>query len=379
MPMQWRLAVMLMAGPIVGGMTPVAAAQSSPQGGVAPATVVLIERWPDGRTIYELTTNRRAAMWTPQFPRIDGAPQITIEPVFAVQFVRTLEGRNIKVDISVLLGGGRQPGVPVASVTVSPGAEIVVNELAAFGIQPLTLSMATVAPLTPFAPTVVSASAAIEVSSVVVRNAPYPGYVVTLRNLGTKGVSNVFVQSYRRNERGLSSLQRTSDGRRLMSPGESYTFAINLTSGPADQVVPADTWTPPPLDVIEIQSVRWDDGSYDGTPPYPDADRAIETDSGRRLQLQRVVAALGPIVTGADDGRARLEAAAIAVDKVPAADPDQLAAAQAGMREIKSAAGNDLMWLAGDPAMVADPIELERRLTSLLARYKAWLVRLSPP
>jgi hypothetical protein len=30
-----------------------------------PATIALVETWPDGRTNVELTTPRRAVMWTP--------------------------------------------------------------------------------------------------------------------------------------------------------------------------------------------------------------------------------------------------------------------------------------------------------------------------
>jgi hypothetical protein len=37
-----------------------------------PATVALVESWPDGRTNYELTSPRRASMWMPGFPRVDG-------------------------------------------------------------------------------------------------------------------------------------------------------------------------------------------------------------------------------------------------------------------------------------------------------------------
>jgi len=51
-------------------------------------------------------------------------------------------------------------------------------------------------------------------------------------------------------------------------------------------------WTPTPLDLIELDAVRWEDGTYDGTPPFPEADPAVEANSGRRLQLQRIVSRL---------------------------------------------------------------------------------------
>src|SRR6266705_663438 len=164
-------------------------AQPPPQGdAVIPATVALVETWPDGRTNYELTSSRRASMWTPGFPRVDGykLPE-GATPVYAVQFVRVLVGRDIKVDVSVLLGSAQQPGVPVASVVISPGSHVVIDGLAKFGVQPVTLSMVEAAPMTPYLPTVVSVSPQIEIANVELLNAPYPGYRITLRNLGSRG------------------------------------------------------------------------------------------------------------------------------------------------------------------------------------------------
>src|SRR6185436_7875067 len=208
--------------------TPAAQAPRSEQP-VVPATVALVETWPDGRINYELTSPRRANMWTPRFPRVDGyALPEGAQPVFAVQFARVLVGRDIRVEVSVLLGSATPPGVPVATVLVSPGSRVVVEELTKFGVQPVTLSMVNVAPMTPYLPTAISVSPQIEIANVELLTAPYPGYRVTLRNLGTQAVSNVSVQSYRGGEKALSALKRTDDGRPMMQPGERYTFDLNL-------------------------------------------------------------------------------------------------------------------------------------------------------
>src|SRR5438445_1667395 len=144
-----------------------ATAQPPPQpDALMPATVALVETWPDGRTNYELTSPRRASMWTPHFPRVDGyQPAEGARPVYAVQIVRVLVGRDINVDVSVLLGSAEQPGVPVASVVISPGSHVVIDGLTTFGVQPLTLSMAEVAPMTPYLPTVVSVSPRVEIEN----------------------------------------------------------------------------------------------------------------------------------------------------------------------------------------------------------------------
>jgi hypothetical protein len=184
-------------------------------GAPTPATVALVETWPDGRVNYELSSPRRATMWTPFFPRVDGykLPE-GARPVYAVQLARVLAGRDIKVDVSVLLGSAQPPAVPVASVVISPGSHVVIEELRKFGVQPVTLSMVTVSPMTPYLPTVVSVSPDIEIANVELLSAPYPGYRITLRNLGSKAVSNVHVQSYRGEEK---SVERAEAHRRRSS------------------------------------------------------------------------------------------------------------------------------------------------------------------
>src|ERR687887_1428281 len=89
----------------------------------------------------------------------------------------------------------------------------------------------------------------------------------------------------------LSALKRTDDGRPMMQPGGSYTFDINLTSGVANELTVPGTWTPRAIDVVEFDSVRWDDGTHDGRPRFPQVEAIIERDSGRRVQLRRIIEA----------------------------------------------------------------------------------------
>ena len=346
---------------------------------VVPSPVALVETWPDGRTTYELTNPRRASMWTSRFPQVDRyrLPDGG-KPVFAVQFVRVLVGRDIKVDVSVLLGSGAQPGVPVASVVITPGAHVVVNGLTKFGVRPVTLSMVDVGTMTPYLPTVVSVSSQIEIANVELLNAPYPGYRITLRNLGSKGVSNVHVQSYRGQEKALSALKRADDGRPMMQPGASYTFDMNLTSGGANGFTAPGTWTPQPIDLVEFDSVRWDDGTYDGNPPFPGADAIIEGESGQRLQLRRVINALKRTLAEPSSGLELVRSARANIDALTDAEPDQLDAAKRAMRGTKGVVRGDLARFERDTSTAPTSVAREW-LTSLLERYEAWLTRLSPP
>jgi hypothetical protein len=345
-----------------------------------PATVALVESWPDGRTNYELTSPRRASMWTPFFPRVDGYTLPDgARPVYAVQFVRVLVGRDINVDLSVLLGSAQQPGVPVASVVISPGSSVTVDALTKFGVQPVTLSMVAVAPMTPYLPTMVSVSPQIEVANVELLNAPYPGYRITLRNLGAKGASNVHVQSYRREEKALSGLKRADDGRPVMPPGASYTFDMNLTSGNVNGFITPGTWTPRPIDLIEFDSVRWDDGTYDGKPQFPQVDALIEGDSGRRLQLRRIIDALRQTLAEPNSATDLLASVKARIDELADAEADQLEAAQMTMRSTKAAVRADIERFERRQLTQPSSTPPLEWLTSMLKRYEAWLTRVSPP
>jgi hypothetical protein len=356
----------------------VAAPQEPAPDVLAAATAALVETWPDGRTNYELTSVRRASMWTPAFPRIDGyvPPQGSV-PVYAVQFSRVLVGSAIKVDVSVLLGSAQPPGVPVASVMIAPGSRIVVDGLRKFGVQPVTLSMARVTPMTPYLPTVFSASPRIEIAGVTLLTAPYPGYRITLRNLGTEDVSTFHLQSYRGVDKALSTLKRTDDGRPLMKPGESYTFDINITSGPGHDL-PPETWSPQPLDIVDIEAVRWADGTLDGASPYPQLDARVEAQSGQRLQLRRIVDALRAAVAERSAGAELLAALERRVDALADGDEDQLRGAKEAMRETKAVLVSDIARFRRSPSVRSDAA-VRQWLTGLLARYEAWLTRLSPP
>ena len=355
------------------------AAQPQANGATAPTTVALVETYADGRSNYELVSARPAKMWTPYFPRVEGyeRPDGSI-PVFAVQIARVLAGRDIKATVSVLLGSAFGEEVRIADLLITPESRIVVDGLRKFGIEPITLSMATVAPLTPYFPTVVSVTPLIEIANVELLSAPYPGYRITLRNLSSKGASNAHVQSYRGEEKALSALRRDETGRPMMTPGGTYTFDLNLTSGNAGTIATLGTWSPKPLDVIEIDSVRWEDGSYDGTPPYPQVDAAIERDAGRRVQLRRIIDLFRQTLNAAGSGNERLAALRASIDALPAAEPDQLAGAQEAMRATRVAALEDIKRFEHDRVQVESPKAVTEWLTYTLKRYEAWLKRVSP-
>jgi hypothetical protein len=366
------VAIIVAAMPVIPALAHVAVHAAGQDDLPAPPTVALVETWPDGRTHYELTSSRSASSWTAAFPRIAGytLPEDG-KPVYAVQFVRVLFGRDIKVDISVLIGAAERPAVPVDSVVITPGSHVVVDALTRFGVQPVTLSMMDVTPATLFRPTVVSVSPQIDIAAVESKR-----YRITLRNLGSKAVANVHLQSYRLQEKALSTLKRTDDGRALIHPGDSFTFDLHLTSDTGSDA-PGTPWTIRPIDLVEFDSVRWDDDTYDGPPLFPQAEAVVDSDSGRRLQLRRVIETLRSVLAESSSRMDPLSTAIQRIDRLTDAEPDQLPAARLAMRSTKRTIRADLTWLLENGSTPID--DARKRMTSLLRRYEAWLARLSPP
>ena len=339
-----------------------------------PSTVALVEAYTDGRVNYELVSAKPAWMWTPKFPRVDGwQPPPGALPVTAVQIWRVLAGRDVRVEVSLLRGRAHEEQVPVANVLVSPGRHVVVSELRQFGVEPIDLSLAEAAPLTPYLPTVFSRTPNVEIEAVVVRNAPYPGYRVTVRNLSDKAAANFHVQGYGPEQKSVSFIPRGVGGRPVMTPGGTHTFDVNLTSGGHHTT---GLWSPTPLDTIEIDSVLWEDGSSDGTPQR--ASPVIPSDAGGRVQFTRVVEIMRTALKGIDAGSALLARIRADVAALPDADPDQLPAARASMRLAKASALRDIELFERDRSLRHDAAGDRAWVAYTIERYDRLIARLTP-
>lgn len=153
---------------------------------------------------------------------------------------------------------------------------------------------------------------------------------------------------------------------------------LNLTSGVAAAGTGPGTWTPRPIDLIEFDSVRWDDDTYDGTPPFPQTDAAIESDSGRRLQLRRIVDALEAALADTSPTGDLLASARLRIDALPDAEVDQLPRARMAMAATKVTVQADIVRFASKQGPVSNEA-VAKWLTAMRTRYQAWLTRLSPP
>ena len=157
-----------------------------------------------------------------------------------------------------------------------------------------------------------------------------------------------------------------------MTPGGTHTFELKLTSGGKHT---AGVWSPAPLDVIEIESVLWADGSSDGMPVT--ASPLIAPDAGRRLQLTRITDILRKALESPDAGGNLLAAIRSEIRALPDQDDAQLPVAQRSMRSAKAEALRDVTRFEQDPSTVHDPAANARWVRYTIERYDRWIARLA--
>ena len=345
---------------------------AAPAPDLPPTTVALVETYADGRVNYELTSAKPAWMWTPYFPRLSGwQPTPAVPTVKALKLARVLVGRDVKVDVSVL-APTLQDEIAVTTVMVRPGARVMVEEIRKYGIAPVELSLAETAPMTPYRPTVVSVTPNVEIADLSLLTAPYPGYRITVRNLSNKAVVDFHVQTYRGGEKALSSLQRGTEGHPAMTPGQTFTFEVKLTSG---KKTDSGLWAPTPIDVLDIDSVRWDDNTVDG-PSIPPSG-FIASDAGARLQFTRINAILRRAIDRMADGTDTLARVKAQIAALRDHDEGQLPAAQNSMRGVKAAALAELTRFEQDRSTSHDTADVARWVQDLIDRNDRAIARLA--
>ena len=214
----------------------------------------------DGRVMRCSTDAQpRGSGWTPIVPRIAGVP--TSRDGLEVSALAHACGRQageLTVTISLWYGSPHQRLVPVATIVPREGVTTRVEELRAFGVQPVEISIETRAAPVLRAPVVGSASSGVQVTAEI-EGPPSPGYVFSLLNTKTQPVMEVKFDTYRGVLVTASGGARHQDGTPLMQPGETYIVrhqaSIDSRTGQWQQT-----------DRFQITLVKWADGSEEHAP-----------------------------------------------------------------------------------------------------------------
>jgi hypothetical protein len=355
------LAAMVMVPALSGTQSP---APPNP----APATMALVTTYADGRTSYTLVSERSSRSWTMAYPRLASVPENA--PRRALQIARARVGNDVRVTVSMLHSASMSDEDIVATVTISRGAQVMIEELRRFGVEPIGLSIVDTAPVMPYRPAAISIAPAVEITAVDLLTTPYPGYHVTVRNVAAQAVALFSVQSYRGTEKAISALRRGDRGRPAMAPGESHTFDIPLTAGMG---APDRAWAP--LDVIEIDAILWEDGMQSGQHGAP-LNFRIAADGGRRLQLEGALRVLHAAEKDGASATGLLSLLRRGFTALPESDVTRLAAARQSMHDTRLTILRDLQeeFERGSPR---DAAEVRAWIHVTIEKYDAWLKRLA--
>ena len=361
-----------------------AASVAAAQGARLP--VALVIAYADGRVVSTILGDRPYRSWTPIFPRAASAPKDAGSlAVNAIEYFAEREQDGVRVEVWLRFGTPHQRRELVSRVLVAPGAPVEVQELRAFGVEPVRLELAPVGPLALSPPLVESHVPSLDVwLDDIITDAP-PRYKLMVRNRSWRPVRWFAVETFREKKRATIGRQGDVRSVPIVEPAGTYTFYVPISSVPAGGDVPV---TPTPLESIVISSALFDDLSVEGDAAL--AARQLLIEAGRAEQLRRVFdlwesvvsSEPGPVLSALRKGIAGLpiapepaaleHATRLARELVPYQEIEPIL--QAGMQNVKDLVLDDLRHL--DNASFGDASELRSELQSLRASYSDWLTRL---
>ena len=339
-------------------------------------------KYADGRTIKTPIRDTGWVSWTPAFPRIAGAHPVEDGlALAALQLEHAIDGRDLVVTVALLYGTPHQKRVPVVSVRLTGDQPVRVDELAAFGVQPITLAIISMARPQLTIPAVTLPSSLLE-ATVDVDTRGAPRYLISITNRAQQGVMALAFQGYHGNTKGISGKPHTPGHTALIAPGESYTIVLTPSLDP--RAMTGDVWAA--LDRVVFTSVTWSDGIVEGSERPAIETRVVDAATAR--QLARALAFMRGAQTGAalDLPQLRSAISSLPIDDADAAraasaDPNGVDAATAtsltriGTQIAKDAVLNDFDEFLRDPRS-ADPATCRTWLTSAVTKFDGWRTRI---
>lgn len=198
-----------------------------------------------------------------------------------------VEGLDVVVTVSLFYGGPGKNGVKVATVRVSPDHPVQVNELRAYGVEPITLSLVPIPAAVAYAPEVVSVSGHLTVRAEAV-GPNVSAYRVVVTNRSSLALMWLQFKAYRSDRLASTVRPRGKRNLPLVLPNAEYSFEITTSTGGLGSADGSETWQP--LDRIEVTSLMWQDGLVEGDPASAADQRRV--DVNRAAQIGALLALL---------------------------------------------------------------------------------------
>ena len=219
------------------------------------------------------------------------------EQVSLVWVAAHFEGEAWRIKVSVVRGEFYDRGEQeVANYAVRENEKVKISEVGEFGIDPFEVSIVRVVQVAAAQPAVRNKTESIEVLSVEAGLLPSP-YRLALSNRSHKRVSALEVRTYSGERMLLLKWPEGTWDRPLMEAGG--TCEVEMPSAGGGQTT-AYGYVPEQSTSVEVTTVVFEDGTYEGEPYLAAVNRAER--AGNKAQLERVVPLLRAAREAADGG-----------------------------------------------------------------------------
>ena len=258
--------------------------------------------YPQQAPAYQHVSSKRGGAWYARFGHVRDwkQPPDTLA-VTAVNVRSEVAEGGVRVWVSVFLGEIHQQERAVKSYILHEGERVTVSELTQVGVEPFEIKLVRLAPLIGDVHKFVSKARSIELVAMQPNFSTLPSYKVVIRNVSTKNVTALRVQTLQGGRPQITSMPQGKEGAPLIAPGASYELDARL----ATRAMPTADGNAPVIltdQYVEISSAMFDDGSFEG-----DSEAAIAFASfckGRKIMLEKVLGLLQRSLPANDSGSA---------------------------------------------------------------------------
>jgi hypothetical protein len=200
----------------------------------------------------------------------------------SIRVIDKMEGNSVRVRVSVFTGRFNEGEILIGSYLLNKGEKAVVEQMVKFGYEPMTIRVVRLNPAQSVVPTVTSRVPSVQVINVVERQSNFPSYKITLRNLSSKDISYLEIRALK--DGAVATIQWPRDGQNRPKIRAGGTYDENVFGGDEGSRT-SESYTPDPVQQIEVVAAVFTDKSYEGD--RPSAVRFIAELRGQKEQLAR--------------------------------------------------------------------------------------------
>ena len=239
--------------------------------------------------------SKPSGAWYGSFARVPSwQPPAGAEQIEAVRVISRVEGDAVLVTVSTLSGTkALENEQRVGAYLIRETEKISIDDLKRFGIEPFQIKLVRVNPnILPVPPVILKGVESVLVINSMAKETTLPSYRIVLRNQSNKNIVGLGVDVVAGGRVQLTSKPHGIDGQPLIPAGKDYWLTVaapNRAQPNADGYAP----TSPSDQTIQIKTVVFDDGTYEGDAEIAAAVRGYR--AGEKMMLSKLI----PLLDGA--------------------------------------------------------------------------------